>query len=1847
MCSRLALAVCALALACTPDRGVHQAPVPAAVEPATGRNDAPVDITVRGERFFIAVTQHLEGGEPLAVDARYEVKLSDVPLEAVTWLDTRTLTARVPAGLQPGPHRLTVTNPAGVSGTLDDAYRSVPLGPPVLSAIARFEPSEVQLDETTRLVVDVTNSGESRAAALVLDAAVAGTCGLKQLDAPSAAELDAGAKLTFTWRFAGDRVGECTAEVRATATDVTSGQPVALAPVRSTPVLVRIPPLVETSLQLDRAVVSTGDVVTLTLAARNTGRVDVVMLQPTAVVSPAGVLVALTTPAARELLSGQSTDFTWTFRAAAPGSASLDVTANGREPLTGLPVTLVPKTAGPVVVEQGALLAVTAAVPMAVSLGQRFTVAFNVQNAGQATARSVSMLPPAVVGTGAVTLETSAPAMDLPGGQSATLSFDYRATGAGEVTFSGTATASDANSGAPLFATLTSGPVTLQQPAQLQLVSFTVPARISRGQSFDAVLTVRNAGEAPASGVLPQPALPAVTSSGGVQLSTASVPAAVTLAGGATHAFTWRYTEQGTGAGAFTLSAGAVGTDANSLAGLTAPAIASPQVTVQAPANLTVLSVDAPARVARGAAFPVTVQVRNDGEATARMVLPAPSPPQLTADGGAAAMATSAPAPADIAGGATASFAYGWSENGTASGTLRFTTGAAGIEDNLGAGVTAAAVSSTGTRVLSPAALSIVSFTLPPVVTSGAPFTAVLVARNSGEALAQAVRASPDPPGATAGSVGIDAGAAGPEDIAPGTSHTFSWQVVPNGTGTLALRAGLTGTDELTGATLSVPQQTTATTIVQAPSALRIVSFSGPVGVNRGRTFAVTMQVQNAGGTAVTGVVPSPLLPTVMTGGGAAASSSTAIAPVTLAAGAMHTFSWTFSENGTGPGTLQLTAGVSGTDAVSMQPVSAAPVTTPVISVQRPAALTASFTVPPRLSRGQGFVASLLVTNTGDATANVVLPTAPTGSFTGGAAASTSSSAQSVTLAGGASTTFNWAYVENGASSGTLALSTNVSATDANDGQPRSVTTTSNTALVERPAALSIAAFTLPSTLSRGQPFTLRLDVTNTGDAAALNVRPAVNPPARNVTGGASASTSSAPVIASLAGGATASLVWSCVEDGTGPGTLGFTASVLAADANSAAALSTGPSTAGPATVQAPAQLIVSSFTAPSTISRGQGFTTLLRITNSGQALALNVRPSPSPPSVSATGGAAAASTSTVMPVTLAGGASHTFSLDWLENGAGAGTLAFSAGASGTDSNSGAALSVTASSSNTVTVQTRAALSGSLVLPQWIDEGSTFTVTLTVNDTGQAAANAVTPSALSFTGMAGATLVSGPTPLTRVISGGGNGTFTWTYQAGGSGTLQASGSASGTDANSGLPVSTGTLTSNVATVEDVQTLASDPFGDGTPFSYVFAYRGFIYLGPRANGTGAVRMQPDGSGPQSVSFTFSRDSTGNSSRSSATAPYTSIGSSGCASNTQQCGPDNEDGLGLFTAGAIAGTEWLIVGGARTAGDFDYVYMTPDPGTSAAFRYVDLNDFLGGNTRGLSAAHVFRDRLYLGFPDFGGNRPYLSVLYATPPVPGLDAVDGVHALDLDGHNMPGLANGDPAMIDAFGDFNDRLYLANAGGWVRSTVNQPRSISSFSGDWAAITPSHTALGNRPSRLTSKAHSIEPADRAVPAFAVFQGRLYAARNTDTGAQLWVCNPTVSPPLNDCDSADWMLIAANSSGDVLHSQFNNPNNTSISLLVATPSHLYVGYDNAVNGVVLFRSNVATPMQRADFVGLSGCSAANHPASCAGLGGNGLQLPATNRKIYSAVSATAAGQSYVYFVTGSGTGGVRVHRVGP
>ncbi len=547
---------------------------------------------------------------------------------------------------------------------------------------------------------------------------------------------------------------------------------------------------------------------------------------------------------------------------------------------------------------------------------------------------------------------------------------------------------------------------------------------------------------------------------------------------------------------------------------------------------------------------------------------------------------------------------------------------------------------------------------------------------------------------------------------------------------------------------------------------------------------------------------------------------------------------------------------------------------------------------------------------------------------------------------------------------------------------------------------------------------------------------------------------------------------------------------------------------------------------------------------------------------------------------------------------------------------------------------TGAELTATLAADSIVGRGAPLTVTMTVTNTGISAATMVAPSELTTSGTATATLTT-PAAGGASVGAGASTTFEWTYTAQGIGMIAFSGNATALDELTTIPIASPVVMSNAANVVEVTTIVDNPLGDGSPFGFVAGYQGHVYIGPSATGTSVARLLPDGTNLEAnLGFTFARDTTGNTTASTAPA-YTSIGYTGCTPNAT-CGPDNEDGRGLFTAGTLGGSEWLVVGGARSGGDLDYLYMTSDTDTTLDFRYVDLSAYLGPATDAVAAAHFHGDRLYLSFVDSGGSRPYLLALQVAPPAPGLDAA-GTTVIDLTGSAFPGLNTPNPSLIDSFGDLNGLLYVAHARGIYAARKADPGPYSTA--DWASATPAFTQWSSKTSVATTKDSDLLPADRAIPQIASFGGRLFFGRNTTAGPQLWACNPAGSASPTRCEPGDWQLAAPNLLGDNQLTQFNNPALTSISMVVATSQYLYVGFDSAT-GVRVFRTSNPASLLPIDFEGFMGCTANNHP-TCEGIGGAGLGDPA-DTQILDAKALTFDGKSAVWITVGDATGAIRL-----
>jgi len=666
--------------------------------------------------------------------------------------------------------------------------------------------------------------------------------------------------------------------------------------------------------------------------------------------------------------------------------------------------------------------------------------------------------------------------------------------------------------------------------------------------------------------------------------------------------------------------------------------------------------------------------------------------------------------------------------------------------------------------------------------------------------------------------------------------------------------------------------------------------------------------------------------------------------------------------------------------------------------------------------------------------------------------------------------------------------------------------------------------------------------------------------------------------------------------------------------------------------VRQPATL-VAAVTAPTRVTTGQSFAVSMRVDNVGESGAAGVTPCGW--ASTGAGGATASAGPTPSSAAIAAGGAQTFA--WTFTAGATGPVQLTGCAMGTDVTTSAPAG-TPGASSSITVEAPPVLVATLTIPPLIGTGATFPVDLAVHNTGQATASGVTPVIPTVTGTASATLVSAPVPA--AIAGGATATFRWIYRATAPGTLQLTSAASGTDANSGAAVTSNTATSDVADVLESLLVAADPFGDGSAFAYVVGYQGSVVLGPNRNGTRAARFPPGGGPVELLDFRFPRDTTGNSSRNSSPAPYRSIGATGCTANTAACGPDNEDGRGQLEAVTFGGTQFLVISGARTGGDLDYVYMTTDTDTTLDFRYVDLSTALGGGTVGVSAIAATANRCYLGFPDGGGSRPYLLGLETTPPSPGLDATS-FQVVDLEAKDMPNFQTTGAEIVDAIANVGGLIHVFQDGGWMRAAVATPRSYRDFPSDWRVMTPSSSQYSSLTSITTTKFADLLPTDRAVPQAAVFGGRLFVARNTTAGPQLWSCNPAGPPDTTACDPGDWTLIARNAVGNTLLSQFDDTTRTRVTMLVATPTHLYVGFDDA-DGAVVYRTSDPAATTLADFTGRLGCTADQGPTMCPGLGGAGFGAT-TNTRILDADALTFGGASAVYVTTGDGSGPLSVY----
>lgn len=367
---------------------------------------------------------------------------------------------------------------------------------------------------------------------------------------------------------------------------------------------------------------------------------------------------------------------------------------------------------------------------------------------------------------------------------------------------------------------------------------------------------------------------------------------------------------------------------------------------------------------------------------------------------------------------------------------------------------------------------------------------------------------------------------------------------------------------------------------------------------------------------------------------------------------------------------------------------------------------------------------------------------------------------------------------------------------------------------------------------------------------------------------------------------------------------------------------------------------------------------------------------------------------------------------------------------------------------------------------------------------------------------------------------------------------------------------------------------TDPLGDGSATSWLFRMGDEVWLGPSADGATVARFDLDGVPLPPLGFSIAADDVApGRSRNRSGAPFASFGAPGCVQNTTACGPDNEDGAVIMGAAVVQGREVVVAAGGRSNGDLGHVYVGARDGDVVRFSYVDLSTTLDAQTLGVSSISNVDDRLVLGLPDRGRERPRLVELLRVDPTTGVDAretptcdpADG-DVCDLAASQLPGF-DAPPATLSSVDAIvgTDRVVdgvphhetwvagpdgLARCDGPIVSATAQPSA-------WTDAAPSSTEyVGAAPVR--SDAHSTTPLrDRAVPGVAIVDDVVLFGSNTEGGAQLWRCAAA------DCAGDAWSAVPLPEAADRVALVLDAPGLVVVGLEAADGAHIFESEDGS------------------------------------------------------------------------------------
>ncbi|AVQ12089.1 Bacterial Ig-like domain, group 2 [Leptospira santarosai] len=505
-------------------------------------------------------------------------------------------------------------------------------------------------------------------------------------------------------------------------------------------------------------------------------------------------------------------------------------------------------------------------------------------------------------------------------------------------------------------------------------------------------------------------------------------------------------------------------------------------------------------------------------------------------------------------------------------------------------------------------------------------------------------------------------------------------------------------------------------------------------------------------------------------------------------------------------------------------------------------------------------------------------------------------------------------------------------------------------------------------------------------------------------------------------------------------------------------------------------------------------------------------------------------------------------------------------------------------------------------------------------------------------------------------------------------------------------------------------IAVDPFGDASSFGYITNYNNKIYIGPNGGGNQAVRFNYDGTAPESVSFSFPGVGGGN--RNTAVSRdggipvprHVTIGHTGCTGNNADqvtgCGPDNEDGRGVFTAGTLGGIPHLLIAGARSATNFNFIYYTSDTDAGLDFTSIDTGGITGGQAMGASALSILNDRIYGGFakksasasfnsPDFGkisfntadgvpqgGHCTVGSACAASTNTNG--AYFNISRMPFFGGGNAGLDNSSPNWarlvgVDSIFPFNGRIYAANGGNnavghngtIIRSNNGNPTACTGVNtcDDWTEIGPRTNAKWHNGATYFSleltKTYDLIPADRAFAQFAEFNGNLYVTRTLCNTAEAVAGFKGATASIAGCTNGTfnnrkpqlWKCDPTDGGADALNSTTCEANEWSV---VGDDGTGLTNFGDANNHsmtmLVTNGSHLYMGFDNGNGVQIWRTKAGitNPGANTTDwekIGGNGLGDTANNTQIFSGTSANATnGTKYIYVSAGKGGIPMRIFR---